>query len=50
MVKDLKEDQWVKVTGTLSKTEYNEWLLPYLQIEEIELIEQPKQPYIYETY
>ncbi|WP_272495700.1 TIGR03943 family putative permease subunit [Bacillus pinisoli] len=50
VVKDLDNDQWVKVTGTLSKTEYNDWILPYLQIEEIELIEKPEQPYIYETY
>jgi putative membrane protein len=50
MVKDLKEDQWVRVIGTITKTEYNEWVLPYLQIEEIEIIKKPEQPYIYETY
>ncbi|MFZ3589343.1 TIGR03943 family putative permease subunit [Bacillus sp. DJP31] len=50
MVKDLKDDQWVRVSGTFEKAEYNDWELPYLQIEEIELIEQPKHPYIYEKY
>lgn len=50
MVKDLKDDQWVRVSGTITKIEYNDWLLPYLQIEEIELIEQPDQPYVYEMY
>jgi putative membrane protein len=50
IVKDLADDQWVRVSGTITKTEYNEWTLPYLQVEELELIEQPKQPYIYENY
>ncbi|MFD1739226.1 TIGR03943 family putative permease subunit [Bacillus salitolerans] len=50
MVKELNEDQWIRVTGTITKTIYNDWTLPYIQIEQLEKIEQPDQPYIYETY
>jgi putative membrane protein len=50
MTKDLENDQWVKAKGTISKITYNDWQLPYLQITELELIEQPKEPYIYEYY
>ncbi len=50
MVKGLENDQWVKVTGVISKTTYNDWELPYLHIKELEVIDQPSQPYIYEYY
>jgi putative membrane protein len=50
MVKDLQDDQWIRVTGTITKTEYNDWTLPYIQIEQLDKIEQPDQPYIYEKY
>ncbi|MCM3652466.1 TIGR03943 family putative permease subunit [Metabacillus litoralis] len=48
--KKYDEDQWVKVKGNLTKTEYNDWEIPYVQILSIEQIEQPKSPYVYETY
>ncbi|MRX72401.1 TIGR03943 family protein [Bacillus lacus] len=46
----LEEDQWVRVSGVLEQTTYNDWNLPYLQINSIEKIEQPSEPYVYENY
>ncbi len=50
LVKELENDQWIRAKGTITTTEYNDWILPYLQISELEIIEQPKEPYIYEYY
>lgn len=47
---DLQNDEWVKVSGTLTMTEYNGWTLPYIEIESLEKVEQPDTPYIYEYY
>lgn len=47
---ELENDQWVKVKGTLTVTEYNGWNLPYVEVESLEKVEQPKTPYIYEYY
>ncbi|MCG7337584.1 TIGR03943 family protein [Sporosarcina sp. ACRSM] len=44
---NLKEDQWVKATGHLSKTTFNGLHTPSLLITEIEEIEQPEYPYVY---
>jgi putative membrane protein len=46
--KDFARDQWVKATGTLSKTEYFGVKVPYLQIKNIKQIEPPEDPYVYE--
>jgi putative membrane protein len=45
-----KTDEWIKVKGTLSDITYSGSLLPYIQIEQIERIEPPKNPYVYEFY
>jgi putative membrane protein len=45
---EFSNDQWVKVTGTLSRTEYFAIEVPYLKIEEIIPIEAPEDPYVYE--
>lgn len=48
--KQYGDDQWIRVSGELTKTNYQDWVLPYLQIRSIEKIEQPKAPYVYENY
>lgn len=45
---NVKEDEWVKVTGTLSTTHFQDSELPYLQISHVEKVEQPENPYVYE--
>jgi putative membrane protein len=47
---ELQNDEWVKVSGTLTTTQYSNWTLPYVQIESLEKVEQPDTPYIYEYY
>lgn len=44
----VQEDEWVRVTGTLSTTHLQERELPYLQISQVEKVEQPENPYVYE--
>lgn len=46
---ELLDNQWVKVSGTLSTTEYSAIEVPYLQIREVIKINPLKQPYVYET-
>lgn len=46
----IDEDQWVRVTGTLSTTTLNEWELPFLQITNLEKMDEPENPYVYEYY
>lgn len=48
--KEYAEDQWIKVTGKLATTQYNEWEIPYVHILSIEQIDQPESPYVYEKY
>ncbi|HWO96075.1 MAG TPA: TIGR03943 family protein [Bacillus sp. (in: firmicutes)] len=43
-------DQWVKIKGTLTTTEYNSIRLPYIKISKFEKIEAPPTPYVYEFY
>ncbi len=47
---DLQNDDWVKVSGTLTTTQYNNWTLPYVEVDTLEKVEQPDSPYIYEYY
>ncbi|WP_066415567.1 TIGR03943 family putative permease subunit [Sutcliffiella cohnii] len=47
---NLELDEWVSVSGVLEVIEYNGWILPYIQVDSLEKIEQPKNPYIYEYY
>ncbi|GIN69716.1 permease [Bacillus sp. J14TS2] len=46
----LDVDQWVKATGTLDTTKLDGWELPFLKITQLEKIEQPANPYVYEVY
>jgi putative membrane protein len=45
-----KKDTWVKVTGILSKVNYQNNILPKLKLEDIHVVPRPKNPYVYETY
>lgn len=44
---EVKEDEWIRATGYLTKTTMDDWGYPYLQITTIEKIEEPENPYIY---
>ncbi|WP_051280265.1 TIGR03943 family putative permease subunit [Anaerovorax odorimutans] len=44
---ELKMDSWVRVTGTIKKTELNGETIPSLEVKSIEPIEKPEQDYIY---
>lgn len=46
-VAKLNEDDWVRATGTLSTYQLDDWTLPFIQITQLEQIDQPANPYIY---
>ncbi|MCM2978744.1 TIGR03943 family protein [Priestia aryabhattai] len=46
----LKKDTWVHIKGIIQKTTYNEENVPYIQVQQIESIDQPDNPYVYELY
>ncbi|WP_394557221.1 TIGR03943 family putative permease subunit [Priestia aryabhattai] len=46
----LKKDTWVHIKGIIQKTTYNEENVPYIQVQQIESIDQPDDPYVYELY
>lgn len=48
--KQYGDDQWVKLQGTLSTEPYQDWMLPSISVTSIETVEQPKTPYVYESY
>ncbi|WP_243385967.1 TIGR03943 family putative permease subunit [Bacillus kexueae] len=43
-----KNDEWVRVEGTLSTTNYHGVQIPIILIDDIERAKQPKEPYVYE--
>lgn len=43
-------DEWIRTTGVISKTTVDDWELPMIQVTEIERIDQPEDPYVYELY
>ncbi|MFE4046694.1 MULTISPECIES: TIGR03943 family putative permease subunit [Priestia] len=46
----LKKDTWVHIKGIIQKTTYNGENVPYIQVQQIESIDQPDNPYVYELY
>lgn len=46
----LQNDEWVKVSGTLSTTTYQDVEIPLIVIEKLTKIKQPNDPYVYELY
>lgn len=45
--KQLKNDEWVKVTGTIGKQKRDGQEIPEIKINQLEKIEAPSDPYIY---
>ena len=43
----LKKDTWVKVSGPVEATTFNNGTSPLIRAEAVELVEQPDQPYLY---
>lgn len=48
--KQYGDDQWIKIKGTITTIDYQDWTLPYVNIKTIETIDQPDEPYVYENY
>ncbi|MGZ0879382.1 TIGR03943 family putative permease subunit [Priestia megaterium] len=46
----LKKDTWVHIKGIIQKTKYNGEDAPYVQVQQIESIHPPDNPYVYELY
>ncbi|WP_394509728.1 TIGR03943 family protein [Priestia aryabhattai] len=46
----LKKDTWVHIKGIIQKTTYNGENVPYIQVQRIESIHKPDNPYVYELY
>ncbi|SFL56402.1 putative membrane protein [Gracilibacillus orientalis] len=44
---NIEDDTWLEVTGTIQLTEYQGSQLPIVQIENMETIIEPDQPYVY---
>jgi putative membrane protein len=45
-----ENDTWVRVTGIIDQTEYNDFRIPLVQLREIEVVEQPDNPYVYPRF
>ncbi|WP_408009702.1 TIGR03943 family putative permease subunit [Pseudalkalibacillus sp. A8] len=44
----IEDDQWVKVTGTITKTNYNDSTIPMIEVTDVKRIETPDTPYVYQ--
>ncbi|GEN45367.1 TIGR03943 family putative permease subunit [Alkalibacillus haloalkaliphilus] len=49
-LQEIRDDTWLRVTGTIETVEYNNWQLATLEDIGIERIEQPDDPYVYEQF
>lgn len=47
-VEHLGDDDWVKATGVLTSYELEGWILPFIEIQDLEMIAEPENPYIYD--
>lgn len=47
---EYENDTWVKVRGILQKSTYNEFTIPLIQLREIEVVEEPHQPYVFPSF
>jgi putative membrane protein len=48
--KKYREDTWVRITGTLDQSEYDDWIIPIIQLDTIEEVETPETPYVYPNF
>lgn len=46
----LEDDTWLKVNGTLDKTEYHDFTIPYLHLRELQIVDEPDIPYVYPSF
>ncbi|MGO4888315.1 TIGR03943 family putative permease subunit [Anaerobacillus sp. MEB173] len=47
---NLEEDTWVKVTGTIDKMTYNDFIIPYLHLRELQTVDEPEYPYVFPSF
>ncbi|WP_128894333.1 TIGR03943 family putative permease subunit [Longirhabdus pacifica] len=45
-----EKDTWLEIEGTLQMTTYLDMELPVLQVEKLDTIDQPDQPYVYPVF
>ncbi len=45
-----ENDMWIKVRGTIDKTEYHGYQLPIIQLREITVVAEPDSPYVYPSF
>lgn len=45
-----ENDTWVRIKGTIDKTEFNDFTIPIIQLEEIEKVDTPDSPYVYPSF
>jgi putative membrane protein len=45
-----ENDMWIKVRGTINKTEYHGYQLPIVQLREVTVVAEPDSPYVYPSF
>jgi putative membrane protein len=48
--RDYENDTWVRVTGTIDQREFNGWNIPLIQVEQVEEVDEPENPYVYQSF
>ncbi|WP_088102373.1 TIGR03943 family putative permease subunit [Halalkalibacter urbisdiaboli] len=48
--KQFENDTWVRVKGILDKSEYNDFHIPTVKLREIEIVDEPDNPYVFPTF
>lgn len=48
--KNLKDDQWVTITGKIGKTVFNDMDIMKIDVVSVKKTEQPEEPYVYPNY
>ncbi|RXJ03823.1 TIGR03943 family protein [Anaerobacillus alkaliphilus] len=45
-----ENDMWIRVRGTINKTEYHGYQLPIIQLREVTVVAEPESPYVYPSF
>nr|WP_261179011.1 TIGR03943 family protein [Anaerobacillus sp. CMMVII] len=45
-----ENDMWIKVRGTIHKTEYHGYQLPVIHLREVTVVAEPQSPYVYPSF
>jgi putative membrane protein len=48
--REYENDTWVRVTGTIDQREFNGWNIPLIQVEKVEEVDEPENPYVYQSF